>query len=68
MSLIHSTLPTLMTFREVMEVLRVSRSTVYRLVWSGALVAYKISNSWRFIPDDVQACLKRFEEIGDKTK
>jgi excisionase family DNA binding protein len=39
---------TLLTFKEAMEFLRVSRSTVYRLMWSGQLRGHKVGSTWRF--------------------
>jgi excisionase family DNA binding protein len=40
--------PVLLTFKEAMEFLRVSRSTIYRLMWSGQLRGHKVGSSWRF--------------------
>jgi len=39
---------TLLTFKEAMDFLRVSRSTVYRLMWSGQLRGHKVGSTWRF--------------------
>lgn len=50
-------LPPLLTFKEAMVHLRVSRSTLYRLLWSGKLTGYKVGASWRFYKDDVQHCI-----------
>jgi excisionase family DNA binding protein len=38
----------LLTFKEAMDFLRVSRSTVYRLMWSGQLRGHKVGSTWRF--------------------
>lgn len=38
----------LYTFKEAMGYLRVSRSTLYRLMWSGQLTGSKIGSTWRF--------------------
>lgn len=43
-----TTAPVLLTFKEAMEFLRVSRSTIYRLMWSGQLRGHKVGSSWRF--------------------
>jgi excisionase family DNA binding protein len=43
----------LLTLKEAMEFLRVSRSTIYRLMWSGQLRGYKVGNSWRFYESDL---------------
>jgi excisionase family DNA binding protein len=45
----------LVTFREAMSFLRVSRSTLYRLMWSGKLPGYKVGATWRFYERDLLA-------------
>ncbi len=45
----------LLTFKEAMSYLRVSRSTLYRLMWSGQLAGYKIGGLWRFYRKDLRA-------------
>ncbi len=45
--------PALMTFKEAMDFLRVSRSTLYRLMWSGQLRGYKVGSAWRFYHQDL---------------
>jgi excisionase family DNA binding protein len=40
--------PELMTLSEVAEYLRMSRTTVYRLVQSGKIPGVKIASQWRF--------------------
>lgn len=45
----------LLTFREAMDFLRVSRSTIYRLMWSGQLQGHKVGNTWRFYENDLLA-------------
>ena len=47
----------LLTFQEAMDYLKVSRSTLYRLMWSGQLSGRKVGSSWRFWTSDVKACL-----------
>ena len=37
-----------LTLREVAEYLRMSRSTIYRLVQKGQIPAIKIASQWRF--------------------
>jgi excisionase family DNA binding protein len=44
---------TLLTFKEAMDFLRVSRSTVYRLMWSGQLRGHKVGSTWRFYRSDL---------------
>ncbi len=47
----------LMTFKEAMSYLRVSRSTLYRLMWSGQLTGHKVGSTWRFYREDLRACV-----------
>ncbi len=49
----------LLTFKEAMGYLRVSRSTLYRLMWSGQLTGHKVGCTWRFYRDDLRACIGR---------
>jgi excisionase family DNA binding protein len=54
------TIPTddsLLTFKEAMGFLRVSRSTLYRLMWSGQLTGHKVGSTWRFYREDLRACV-----------
>ncbi len=48
----------LLTFKEAMAYLRVSRSTLYRLIWSGQLTGHKVGSTWRFKRSDVVASLR----------
>lgn len=45
----------LLTLEEVASYLRVSRSTVYRLVNRNELMAYKIAHKWMFDRSDIKA-------------
>jgi len=49
----------LLTFKEAMSYLRVSRSTLYRLMWSGQLTGHKVGSTWRFYREDLRACVDR---------
>lgn len=49
----------LLTFKEAMNYLRVSRSTLYRLMWSGQITGHKVGSTWRFYRDDLRACVDR---------
>jgi excisionase family DNA binding protein len=49
----------LLTFKEAMGYLRVSRSTLYRLMWSGQLTGHKVGSTWRFYREDLRACVGR---------
>lgn len=47
----------LLTFKEAMGYLRVSRSTLYRLMWSGQLAGHKVGYTWRISHKDLRACV-----------
>lgn len=49
----------LLTFKEAMIYLRVSRSTLYRLMWSGQLTGHKVGSTWRFYREDLRSCVGR---------
>jgi excisionase family DNA binding protein len=53
-----TSLNSLLTFKEAQDYLRVSRSTLYRLMWSGQLTSHKVGSQWRFYFADVQACVR----------
>ena len=50
---------TLYTFKEAMSYLRVSRSTIYRLMGSGQLTGRKVGSTWRFFRADLHACISQ---------
>lgn len=45
----------LLTMKEAISYLKISRSTLYRLMWSGQLTGHKVGNSWRYYVDDLRA-------------
>lgn len=47
----------LLTFREAMTFLRVSRSTLSRLIASGQLRGHKVGSTWRFYQHDLLAAI-----------
>lgn len=47
----------LLTFKEAMDFLRVSRSTLYRLMWSGQVRGHKVGSTWRFYESDLLAAI-----------
>ena len=49
--------PTYLTARDVQELIRVDRSTIYRMAESGRLPAIKVGRQWRFPADAVHAWL-----------
>jgi len=57
MQVIHD--DALLTFKEAMSYLRVSRSTLDRLMWSEQLTGHKVGSTWRFYREDLRACVGR---------
>lgn len=49
--------PTYLTARDVQELIRVDRSTIYRMAESGRLPAIKVGRQWRFPADEIEAWL-----------
>jgi excisionase family DNA binding protein len=49
----------LFTFKEAMGFLRVSRSTLYRIMWSGELQGQKVGSTWRFYLKDLRAVMRK---------
>ena len=52
------TAESLLTFKEAMAYLRVSRSTLYRLMWSGKLTGHKVGSTWRFYASELRAAIE----------
>lgn len=55
----------LMTVREVSAYLRVDRSTIYRLVRTGRIPAFRVGSDWRF---DIEAIDRWTSEQEKPTK
>ena len=55
----------LLTVREVAEVLRVSRMSIYRMIKQGEMPAFRVGRGYRLRQEDVHRYLKeRFTEAG----
>lgn len=54
----------LYTFKEAMNYLRVSRSTVYRLMWTGQITGSKIGSTWRFERETLRALIDRGKGVS----
>lgn len=57
---------TLLTTREVQELIKVDRSTIYRMAESGRLPAIKVGRQWRFPAGEIEAWL-RDEAVDEPT-
>ena len=49
----------LLTFKEAADYLRVSRSTLTRLIEEEKIDGYKVRSTWRFFRSDLNRALKR---------
>lgn len=49
----------LLTTKQLQEILRVDRTTIYRMAESGRLPAVKVGNQWRFPREHIEAWLQR---------
>ena len=49
--------PAYLTARDVQELIRVDRSTIYRMAESGRLPAIKVGRQWRFLADEIDTWL-----------
>ncbi len=54
---LENKLPKLLTVKEVMEVLRVSRTTLWQMTKRGEIGSYKIGNESRYSEEDIRAYL-----------
>lgn len=43
-----------LTVKQVAELLNVNERTIYRMAVSGKLPGFKVADSWRFLPNDIQ--------------
>jgi excisionase family DNA binding protein len=60
------TSPTYLTARDVQELIRVDRSTIYRMAESGRLPAIKVGRQWRFPASAIEAWLEASGNGSDK--
>jgi excisionase family DNA binding protein len=55
-------------FEEVMDILQISRPTLYKILKSKELHAIKIGVEWRISPDDLQTFLYKKKEAQGLTE
>lgn len=53
----------LLNFKEALDYLRVSRSTLYRLMHSGQVKGHKVGANWRFYASELRACVRDAEKV-----
>lgn len=56
----------LYTFREAMDYLRLSRSTLQRLLDTGQIIGRKIGGTWRFTKQEMDAALHPSSIVVEK--
>jgi excisionase family DNA binding protein len=56
----------LLTFKEAMAYLRVSRSTLYRLMASQKVPRHKVGHNWRFYVSDLRASVRDVSPSGEE--
>ena len=56
----------LLTFKEAMAYLRVSRSTLYRLMASQKVPSHKVGHNWRFYASELQASIRDVSPSGEE--
>jgi len=49
---------TLLTFKEALAYLRISRSTMYRLLARREVIGHKVGANWRFRRVELDACVR----------
>jgi excisionase family DNA binding protein len=54
-----------MTVREVAQYLRVHQTTVYRLLRTDSLPAFKVGSDWRFSQQAVEAWIKKNTDLSE---
>ena len=52
----------LLTIKEVMGRLKISKATLYRYLAEGVLISYKIKGSRRFKTEDIDALIERSKD------
>jgi excisionase family DNA binding protein len=58
----------MLTFREAQDFLRISATTMYRLLASGVLKGHKIGTKWRFYLKDLRVLVHPAERAKRPTK
>lgn len=55
----NNSLDSLFTLKEVLELLKVSRSTLYKFMEKGEIKGIKIGKVWRFRKEDIESFITR---------
>jgi excisionase family DNA binding protein len=58
----------IVTAKEVGQTLKLTESTIYKLVSTGKLPGFKIGDSWRFDMDEIFRLIKELKKGNNKYK
>lgn len=56
----------IVTAKEVGQILKLTESTIYKLVSNGKLPGFKIGDSWRFDMDEIFRLIKELKQGNNK--
>jgi len=54
----------IITAKELAQFLKLSESTIYKLVSSGEIPGFKVGDSWRFELEEIQTLIRESKKIG----
>jgi excisionase family DNA binding protein len=58
----------LMTAKELSQFLKLSESTIYKLVSSGEIPGFKIGDSWRFELEEIRKLIQESKSIAKRQR
>jgi excisionase family DNA binding protein len=58
----------LMTAKELSQFLKLSESTIYKLVSSGAIPGFKIGDSWRFELEEIRNLIRESKKTAKRQR
>ncbi len=58
----------LMTAKELSQFLKLSESTIYKLVSSGEIPGFKIGDSWRFELEEIRNLIRESKKIAKRQR
>jgi excisionase family DNA binding protein len=61
-------LPTILTIKEIVELLRTTKSTVYRLIKQNQIPAKKVGKEWRIYRDDLIDMIRGYNRTDEENK
>ncbi len=58
----------LMTAKELSQFLKLSESTIYKLVSNGEIPGFKIGDSWRFELEEIRKLIRESKKIAERQR